>query len=62
MTPMPAARTVDLVSAGQQIGISRTYAYQLAKQGIFPVRVLRIGRLYRVSQEELDRYLAGGGE
>jgi Helix-turn-helix domain len=30
------------------LGLSRTYAYDLAKRGEFPCEVLRIGTSYRV--------------
>lgn len=62
MSAQTKARAIDIVEAGKQLGIGRSLAYELAKRGEFPVRVLRIGRLYRVSQSELDAYLAGGGE
>lgn len=48
---MPAV--VDIVTAGQILGIGRTKAYELAKRDQFPCRVLRIGALYRVPTAEL---------
>ena len=39
---------IDVVTAGQILGIGRTKAYRLAKQGRFPCRVLRVGRSYLV--------------
>ncbi|GAA2456227.1 hypothetical protein GCM10010191_89480 [Actinomadura vinacea] len=45
--------TVDLVTAGRAFGIGRTTAYQLARTGQFPCRVLRIGRSYRVRTADL---------
>ncbi|GGL42649.1 helix-turn-helix transcriptional regulator [Planomonospora parontospora] len=44
---------MDLITAGQILGISRTTAYQLAKDGQFPCRVLKIGRRYLVPTCEL---------
>lgn len=40
--------TVDVETAGAFLGIGRSKSYQLAKAGDFPVRVLRIGRCYKV--------------
>lgn len=39
---------VDIVTAARVLGLSRTYAYQLAKNDRFPCKVLRIGNCYRV--------------
>jgi len=39
---------VDLPTAGRALGIGRTTAYELARTGQFPCRILRIGRSYRV--------------
>jgi predicted DNA-binding transcriptional regulator AlpA len=43
---LPAS--IDLVTAAQALGIGRTTAYQLARAGAFPVKVLRLGARYRV--------------
>jgi hypothetical protein len=40
--------TVDLATAGKCFGIGRTRAHELARDGEFPVRVLRVGLKYRV--------------
>jgi hypothetical protein len=40
--------TTDVETAGGILGIGRTKAYELAKNGEFPVKVLRIGRRYVV--------------
>jgi predicted DNA-binding transcriptional regulator AlpA len=37
---------LDIVTAGRLLGIGRTTAYQLARNGNFPVPVLRIGASY----------------
>ena len=47
----------DLPTAGQILGLSRTTAYALARAGRFPTPVLRVGRLYRVSVNDLLRVL-----
>jgi hypothetical protein len=39
---------VDIPTAARALGLSRTYAYQLAKQDQFPCKVIRIGISYRV--------------
>jgi hypothetical protein len=38
----------NVETAAQILGIGRTVAYRLAKEGQFPVQVLRIGHSYRV--------------
>ncbi len=40
--------TVDIETAGAVLGIGRSKSYQLAQNGEFPVRILRIGRRYLV--------------
>lgn len=40
--------TTGIETAGAILGIGRSKAYELAKSGEFPVRVLRIGRRYVV--------------
>lgn len=49
--------TIDLVTAGRALGIGRTKAYQLARDGGFPIRVLRLGCVYRVATADLLTYL-----
>jgi hypothetical protein len=45
--------TVDIETAGRAIGIGRSKSYQLAAAGDFPVRVLQVGRRYRVVRADL---------
>jgi hypothetical protein len=52
---LPAS--VDLVTAGLAFGIGRTMAHQLARNGEFPCRVLRLGNAYRVPRAEILRAL-----
>ncbi len=40
--------SVDLPTAGRAFGIGRTKAHELARRGVFPCRVLRVGAKYRV--------------
>ncbi|MFI6308467.1 DNA-binding protein [Amycolatopsis thailandensis] len=54
--------TTDLVKAGSVFGIGRTKSYELAQSGDFPVRVIRIGRVYRVPVAELVALLEGATE
>ena len=49
--------TTDLGTAGEILGIGRTKAYALAKAGLFPAKVIRVGRLYKVSVPALLRLL-----
>ncbi|MEV4251978.1 helix-turn-helix domain-containing protein [Spirillospora sp. NPDC049652] len=44
---------VSLTTAGRALGLSRSYAYELARRGTFPCRILRIGGCYRVPTAEL---------
>lgn len=43
---LPSA--VDLTTAGRAFGVGRTKAFELARAGEFPVKVLRVGRKFRV--------------
>lgn len=49
--------SVDLETAGQCFGIGRTKAHELARNGEFPCKVLRLGVKYRVTRAELLRVL-----
>jgi hypothetical protein len=42
--------TVDLRTAGRAWGIGRDQAYALAREGRFPVPILRLGRYLRVTR------------
>jgi predicted DNA-binding transcriptional regulator AlpA len=48
---LPAS--IDLLTAARALGIGRTTAYQLARAGEFPVKVLRLGTRYRVATSAL---------
>jgi excisionase family DNA binding protein len=52
---------IDLVTAARVLGIGRTTAYQLARRGQFPCRVIRVGGLYRVPTPDLIRLLTDAG-
>lgn len=51
LTELPSV--VDIVTAARALGLSRTYAYDLAKRGEFPCEVIRIGTAYRVPTAHL---------
>lgn len=45
--------TVDIVTAGKPFGLGRTIAYELARKGEFPCRVLPLGKRYKVTKADL---------
>ncbi|MCZ4605342.1 integrase [Streptomyces sp. Lzd4kr] len=47
----------DLETSNRALQLGRTKGFQLAKQGDYPVRVLRVGRTYRVTRADLLRAL-----
>jgi hypothetical protein len=47
----------DLDTANRALALGRTTGYALAKRGDYPVRVLRLGRQYRVTRYDLLRFL-----
>jgi len=50
--------SVDLVpTAARAIGVGRTVAYEMARNGTFPVPVLKLGTRYRVVTADLRRLL-----
>lgn len=51
--------TVDIVTAGNALGLSRTKAYQMYRDGEWPseVPVLRLGKRFKVPTAPLLRYL-----
>lgn len=62
MTITADKATSSIEEACARLGIGRSLGYQLAREGRFPVRILRIGRLYRVPRAELARLLGETGE
>lgn len=52
--------TTDVPTAGEILGIGRSKAYELAKNGEFPVNVLRVGRRYLVPVASLMKLLEAG--
>jgi excisionase family DNA binding protein len=49
--------TVSVGTAARALGLGRSTAYELARCGEFPCRVLRVGHSYRVPTAELLRVL-----
>ncbi|WP_019061654.1 hypothetical protein [Streptomyces prunicolor] len=49
--------TTDIVTAGKAFGMGSTKAYQLAKAGQFPCKVVRPGGSYRVVTADMLRVL-----
>jgi hypothetical protein len=49
--------TVGIELAARLLGCGRTLAYELARRGEFPCRVLRLGRRYVVPSADLLRLL-----
>ena len=48
---------VSIMTAARALGLSRTYAYELAKRGDFPCPIIRVGTTYRVPTAELRKLL-----
>ena len=48
---------IDVTTAARALGLGRSTAYDLARRGKFPCRVLHIGSSYRVPSAELLRVL-----
>src|SRR6266576_854448 len=55
------SRTVNVPTAARMLGISRTYAFQLAREGRLP-GAIRIGGRVVVSRAVLERVLNGNGD
>lgn len=60
MSTARKSATVSVPNAGQAIGVGKNKAYEMARNGTFPVRVLKLGARYRVPVADLDRYLGLG--
>ena len=51
---------VEFVDAARSLGFKRQMAYELARQGAFPVQIHRHGRLLKVRRVDLLAYLGIG--
>ena len=54
--------TVSPAEAAKAFGISRSHAYELARVGQFPARVLKVGGRSRVVTASILVALSAGGE
>ncbi|MDT0346740.1 integrase [Streptomyces litchfieldiae] len=52
---LPVSFSLDV--ANRALSLGRTTGFALAKQGQYPIRVLRLGRQYRCTRYDLLRYL-----
>ncbi|MGP3923892.1 hypothetical protein [Streptomyces sp. 8N616] len=52
---LPVSFPLDV--ANRALNLGRTTGFALAKQGTYPIRVLRLGRQYRCTRYDLLRYL-----
>jgi excisionase family DNA binding protein len=48
---------VDVTTAARALGLGRSTAYELARRGEFPCRVIRVGSSYRIPTADLLRVL-----
>lgn len=51
--PRELPYTVDIPTAGHYLGIGRDVSYRLAREGRFPLPVLRVGRRLRITRASL---------
>jgi excisionase family DNA binding protein len=54
---LPPSETVSVEVAAARLGLSRSKAYELARQNALPVPVLRFGRKLAIPARALDRVL-----
>lgn len=58
LVPQELPLTMPAVpDASSILGIGRSTAYLMLQEGMFPVRVLKVGKRYRVSRADLLEYL-----
>ncbi len=50
--------TLSLAETCKVLGISTRLAYRLLAEGRFPIRTIRIGKLYKFSKVAVENYLA----
>ncbi|WP_078898387.1 hypothetical protein [Streptomyces sp. CNQ-509] len=48
---------VDLDTANRALGLGRSKGYELAKQNVYPCKLLRVGNTYRVVTADLLKLL-----
>jgi len=52
-----STQTIDVVVAGERLGVSRGTTYRLARENKLGVPVIRVGRSLKVAVQDLDRLL-----
>jgi excisionase family DNA binding protein len=52
-----ASAVFDLLEAARLLGVGRTLAYQLVRDGQWPTPVVRIGRLIKIPKKPLLDFL-----
>src|SRR5262245_58176708 len=62
ISQLRTSATVDLITAARALGLGRTKAYELARRGEFPCRVIRIGETYRIPTPGLLELLGADAE
>jgi len=50
--------TLTLVEISQRLGVSRTVAYELARQDKLPIPTIRVGRRFLFSRHAFEKLLA----
>lgn len=55
-------QTVTLRQATVILGTNWKHAYELVREGRFPVRTVRVGKRILVPRRAIDRYLEGADE
>jgi excisionase family DNA binding protein len=56
LAALPTTTTIE--TAARALGLGRTRAYQLAREGHFPCKVIRIGTSYRVVTADLQQLVS----
>ncbi|MFC4033693.1 hypothetical protein ACFO3J_19715 [Streptomyces polygonati] len=56
---LPAA--IDLETSNRALSLGRSKGYELARRGLYPCRVLRVGNAYRVVTADLHAVLGVAG-
>ncbi|MBO2437287.1 helix-turn-helix domain-containing protein [Actinomadura nitritigenes] len=56
LAALPTTTTIE--TAARALGLGRTRAYQLAREDLFPCKVIRIGTTYRVVTADLLRLMS----
>ena len=62
ISQLRTSATVDLLTAARALGLGRTKAYEIARRGEFPCRVIRIGETYRIPTPGLLKLLGADVE